>query len=242
MLSIESVTVSFGGLYAVQNVTLNLAPKEVVGLIGPNGAGKTTLVNAVTGFERNAVGSVKMDGEEVLGRSPDKIARSGLARTFQSARLFNGLTVLENLEIAALASGKGTRRARRFCQELLRLIGSSVSGDHVAGSLPYGIQRRLGVVRALALGPRYVLLDEPASGLNEEECEALGRLIQEIPKKLDAGVLVIEHNMSLIMTISERIYVLNNGENLAEGRPSEIKKDLSVRRAYLGTTDKSVYN
>lgn len=237
MLSANAVTVSFGGLYAVQHVTFNLDQSEVVGLIGPNGAGKTTLLNVVTGFERKATGSVQMDGNELIGRSPDAIARRGLARTFQSARLFSGLTVLENLEIAALASGKRARPARHFCKELLRLVGGSINCDQAAGSLPYGIQRRLGVVRALALSPRYVLLDEPASGLNEEECEALGRLIRTIPSQTGAGVLVIEHNMSLIMAISERIYVLNNGRNLAEGTPDQIRNNTEVRRAYLGTSD-----
>lgn len=233
-LHAKDVHVAFGGLRALKGVDLRLRRGEVLGLIGPNGAGKTTMVNVLTGFQAATSGDVTLDGRSLSGLGPRNVARAGVARSFQAARLFRDLTVRQNLEVAAIGSGRKRKEARAKADALLDWIGCGGKADMAAGSLPYGDERRIGIARALALSPRYVLLDEPASGMNDQECDALMLLISEIPDKFDCGVLLIEHNMQVVMGACRRVHVLDNGKSLAEGTPAEMRANEDVRRAYLG--------
>ncbi|MGE0239223.1 MAG: ABC transporter ATP-binding protein [Parvibaculaceae bacterium] len=234
-LHARDVHVAFGGLKALKGVDLELRRGEVLGLIGPNGAGKTTMVNVLTGFQPVTAGAVTLDGRSIAGLGPRNVARAGVARSFQAARLFRDLTVRQNLEVAAIGSGRRRKEARAQADALLDWIGCRGKADLPAGSLPYGDERRIGIARALALTPKYVLLDEPASGMNDQECEALMKLIAEIPDRFDCGVLLIEHNMQVVMGACRRVHVLDNGKSLAEGTPAEMRANQEVRRAYLGT-------
>jgi branched-chain amino acid transport system ATP-binding protein len=228
------VSRSFEGVHALQDVTLELHRHEVVGLIGPNGAGKTTLVNVMTGFDRPTTGSVELDGQDVTAWSPHRRGRSGLARTFQHSRSFRGLTVRENVEVAALGVRAGPRQARRRADELLDLLALSTQADAPAATLAHGDERRLGVARALATEPSYVLMDEPAAGLPEAELPEFVAVVQAVRDEHGAGVLLIDHNMALIMQVCDRIHVLDQGRTLAEGTPGEIRANLDVASAYLG--------
>ena len=233
-LRAAAVSRSFAGVDALQGVTLDLHPHEVVGLIGPNGAGKTTLVNVVTGFDRPTSGSVELDGEEVTDWTPRRRGRAGLARTFKHGHLFAGLTVRENVEVAALGVGARAGEARRRAEVLLGLLGLAEREEDLAGVLPHGDERKLGVARALATEPRYVLMDEPAAGLPEAEVPEFAAVVRAVRDDHDAGVLVIDHNMALIMEVCDRIHVLDQGRTLAEGSPDEIRRNLDVTAAYLG--------
>lgn len=218
----------------MRDVTLELHRSEVVGLIGPNGAGKSTLVNVLTGFDRPTSGRIELEGRDVTRWSPSRRGREGLARTFQHSHAFRALSVRENVEVAALGSGASPREARRRTDELLERLGLVESADTPADSLPQGDERRLGVARALATNPRFVLLDEPAAGLPEAEIAGLADAVRSVRDHLDAGVLLIDHNMALIMAICDRIHVLDQGRTLAEGTPAEIRDNLDVAAAYLG--------
>ncbi len=229
-----AVSRAFEGVHALQDVTLELHRHEVVGLIGPNGAGKTTLVNVMTGFDRPTAGRVELDGEDVTGWPPHRRGRAGLARTFQHSRAFRGLSVRENVEVAALGVGASGREARRRADELLALLGLDAYADVPAAALAHGDERRLGVARALATGPRYVLMDEPAAGLPEAEVPEFAAVVRAVRDEHEAGVLLIDHNMALIMDVCDRIQVLDQGRTLAEGTPSEIRGNLDVAAAYLG--------
>jgi branched-chain amino acid transport system ATP-binding protein len=219
---------------ALDGVTTEVRRTEVVGLIGPNGAGKSTLVNVLSGFDAPTSGTVELDGEDVTRWPAHRRGRAGLARTFQHSRSFRNLTVRENVEIAAIGTGTGPREARRRADELLELLGLDGRADAAASSLPHGDERRLGVARALATEPRYVLMDEPAAGLTEAEVPAFAAVVRAVRDDHEAGVLLIDHNMALIMDVCDRIQVLDQGRVLAEGTPADIRANLDVAAAYLG--------
>jgi branched-chain amino acid transport system ATP-binding protein len=228
------VSRSFEGVRALDDVTTELRRTEVVGLIGPNGAGKSTLVNVLSGFDAPTAGTVELDGEDVTRWPAHRRGRAGLARTFQHSRSFRSLSVRENVEIAAIGTGTGPREARRRADGLLELLGLDRRAGHPASSLPHGDERRLGVARALATEPRYVLMDEPAAGLTEAEVPAFAAVVRAVRDDHEAGVLLIDHNMALIMDVCDRIQVLDQGRVLAEGTPADIRANLDVAAAYLG--------
>jgi ABC-type branched-subunit amino acid transport system ATPase component len=233
-LRASSVSRSFEGVHALRDVTLELRRREVVGLIGPNGAGKSTLVNVLSGFDRPSAGTVELEGRDVTHWSPSRRGRHGLARTFQHSHAFRSLSVQENVEVAALGVGTPAREARRRAAELLETLGLTEHANARADTLAQGDERRLGVARALATNPRFVLLDEPAAGLPEAEVPELTDAVRTVRDEHDAGVLLIDHNMALIMEICDRIFVLDQGRTLAEGTPQEIRANLDVAAAYLG--------
>ena len=228
------VSRAFEGVEALSDVDLELAPGEVVGLIGPNGAGKTTLVNLLTGFDLPTRGQITLGGTDITRWPPYRRGRAGLARTFQHGRLFGALSVRENVEVAALGAGRSAREARRRGGELLELLGLGARAQDRAALLPHGDQRKLGVARALALAPRFVLMDEPAAGLHEAEIPAFAAVIRAVHQDFGAGVLLIDHNVALIMDVCERIHVLDRGVTLAQGTPAEIRANAEVATAYLG--------
>ncbi len=233
-LRASAVSRSFAGVQALREVTLELHRHEVVGLIGPNGAGKSTLVNLLSGFDRPTAGSVELAGRDVTGWSPQRRGRAGIARTFQHSRSFRGLSVRENVEVAGLGVGARTSAARRRAQELLDLLGLARQADGPADALAHGDERRLGVARALATEPTFVLLDEPAAGLPEAEVPDFAAVVRRVRDEHGAGVLLIDHNMTLVMEVCDRIHVLDQGRTLAEGTPAEIRANLDVTAAYLG--------
>ena len=233
-LRASSVSRSYAGVHALREVTLELHRHEVVGLIGPNGAGKSTLVNVLSGFDFPTSGTVELEGRDVTGWSAHRRGRVGLARTFQHSRSFRSLPVRENVEVAALGVGARARDARRRADELLELLGLRGLADVPAGTLAHGDERRLGVARALATEPRFVLMDEPAAGLPEAEVPEFAAVVRSVCDDHDAGVLLIDHNMALVMEVCDRLQVLDQGRTLAEGTPGEIRANLDVTAAYLG--------
>jgi branched-chain amino acid transport system ATP-binding protein len=228
------VSRAFEGVQALRDVTLTVGRGEVVGLIGPNGAGKSTLVNVLSGFDSPDAGSVELAGQNITRWSPHRRGRKGLARTFQHSHAFRGLTVRENVEVSALGVGAAPREATRRADALLRRLGLERYAAAPAAALAHGDERRLGVARALATEPTFVLLDEPAAGLPEAEVPDFAALVRSIASDYRAGVLLIDHNMELIMETCERIQVLDQGRVLAEGTPAEIRSNLDVAAAYLG--------
>ncbi|HZD87858.1 MAG TPA: ABC transporter ATP-binding protein [Gaiellaceae bacterium] len=232
-LRASSVSRSFAGVEALRDVSLELRQGEVVGLIGPNGAGKSTLVNVLSGFDRPTRGRVLLEERDVTRWPAYRRGRRGLARTFQHSHAFGGLSVRENVEVAALGAGASQRRAARRASELLELLGLSGYGDQPASSLAHGDERRLGVARALAIEPRFVLMDEPAAGLPEAEVPRFAEAVRAVRGR-GAGVLLVDHNIALVLEVCERIHVLDQGTTLAEGTPQEIRADLGVAAAYLG--------
>ena len=233
-LRATGISRSFEGVHALESVTLELHPSEVVGLIGPNGAGKTTLVNVITGFDFPTAGRVHLADTEITSWSPHRRGRAGLARTFQHSRSFRSLSVRENVEVAGLGTGAGAREARRRAAGLLELLGLTAQAELPAASLAHGDERRLGVARALATEPRFILMDEPAAGLPEAEVPEFAGVVRMMCDEHGAGVLLIDHNMALIMEVCDRIHVLDQGRTLAHGTPDEIRTDLDVTAAYLG--------
>lgn len=228
------VSVHFEGVRALDEVDLTLERGEILGLIGPNGAGKTTFINAISGFQPLTAGSVSIDGRDVTGWSASRLARAGLIRTFQSVRLFPRLSVLENVEAAAVGNGMRRRSARQFAFSLLERFGLSARAYQDGSALPHGQERALGIARALAAQPRYLLLDEPAAGLNEAEGDVLIRALGEVRDEYGCGLLVIEHDMRVIMRLCERIHVLDYGKTLAVGTPEQVRRNPAVLTAYLG--------
>jgi branched-chain amino acid transport system ATP-binding protein len=224
----------FQSVLALREVTLELHRHEVLGLIGPNGAGKTTLVNVLTGFDFPSSGTVLLEGRDITAWPPHSRGRAGLARTFQQSGSFGSLSVRENIEVAALGGGASPREAQRRAAELLEMLGLGADPERPAAILSHGAERKLGVARALATRPRFVLLDEPAAGLPEAEVPDFAAVIRTIRSDYDAGVLLIDHNMTLIMSVCDRIQVLDYGRTLAEGSPTEIRGNLDVAAAYLG--------
>jgi branched-chain amino acid transport system ATP-binding protein len=251
LLEVQDILVNFGGVIALNKVNLHVNEGEIAALIGPNGAGKTTVFNIVTGYYTPTSGNVIVDGESVLGLRPYKIARKGLGRTFQNIRLFGDMTAVENVATAAdslnnsglVGSLFGVSRSRRDeaasvekAHELLKFIGLDHRALQMAKNLPYGDQRRLEIARALALNPKVLLLDEPAAGFNPQEKVELGQLIRKIRDR-GFAVLLIEHDMSLVMDISDRVSVLDFGQKIAEGTPKEIQNNQRVIDAYLGVAE-----
>lgn len=234
-LASTGVSVSFEGLRALSNVTLDVPRETVTGLIGPNGAGKTTLVNVLTGFQKPTAGSVTLDGEDIAGVPPHRVRQKGIARTFQSGRLFSDLSVLDNLEVTGVGLGLSRREAARKADAMLDWIGIPHLAERTAGGLPYTDERRVAIGRALMLEPRYLLLDEPAAGMSAEEASDLASLIRRIIAEVRCGVLLIEHNIGLVLNICDHIHVLDSGEIIEVGPPAAIKASEKVRHAYMGT-------
>jgi len=254
VLDVKNLTMMFGGLRAVDNVDLNVQKGKIVALIGPNGAGKTTFFNCVTGMYAATRGDIKItppgrETERINGLPAHRVTERGLARTFQNIRLFQNMTVLENVMIGrhcrlnagvfgAVLRNKGTKeeeeRVIQESYEVLVKIGLERWVNELAKNLPYGAQRRLEIARALATEPFILLLDEPAAGMNPQETKALNKLIFRLRETEKVSILLIEHDMSLVMSISERIFVMDYGKLIAEGTPQEIKKDSAVIKAYLG--------
>lgn len=234
---VEAVDVrkSFGGVHALRGVSLRLAEGELVGMIGPNGSGKTTFLNCLSGVFAPSAGDVRLDGESVAGAPIHRIASLGVVRTFQNIRLFSRMSVRRNVEVSALAAGRTPRAAASDrARELLAELGLEELADRDAGTLPYGDQRRLEVARALAANPRFLLLDEPAAGMNEAESAELGAAIERIRSSRKCGILVVEHDLRLIMRVCERVAVLNEGRLISEGTPDEVRRDPAVIAAYIG--------
>lgn len=234
-LEASGMVVRFGGLVAIDKVDIVLEQRSILGLIGPNGAGKTTLVNALSGFQRLSAGSIRLSGRDITRVRPHRRSRNGIVRTFQAVRLFRGLTVLENVEagLAGLGHRRATTRERAF--EALDWVDLADKAAWEASRLPYGDERRLGIARAIAMRPDFLMLDEPAAGLNAAEANALAALVRKICNGFGCGLLLIEHNMRLIMDVCDRIQVLDSGATIAVGTPAEIQSNAVVRQAYLGS-------
>ena len=234
-LLVDDVSVSFEGLRALSRVGLDVAKARVTGLIGPNGAGKTTLVNVLTGFQKPTTGRVLFDGRDMTGLAPHRVRQAGIARTFQSGRLFADLPVIDNLEVTGVGLGLKRREAAARAEAMLDWIGIGHLGHRMAGGLPYTDERRVAIGRALVVTPDYLLLDEPAAGMSAEEASDLAALIRRIVAELGCGVLLIEHNIGLVLDLSDHIHVLDSGEIIESGPPAAIKASEKVRHAYMGT-------
>lgn len=253
LLSVKGLTKNFGGLCAVSNVSMEIGEGELIGLIGPNGAGKTTFFNLLTGVYEPSEGTIELNVNgkmtDIAGMKPYRVTQLGLARTFQNIRLFKSMTAIENVKIAMhkdIRYGslsailrlpsyyKEEERAEREAQELLKVVGLYEKRNERADNLPYGEQRRLEIARALAARPRILFLDEPAAGMNPQETASLTQLIHQIRNDFRITIVLIEHDMSLVMKICERIYVLDYGKCIANGTPQEIKNNEFVIKAYLG--------
>jgi branched-chain amino acid transport system ATP-binding protein len=230
----EDVSVHFDGVAALDGVTLTVERGEIVGLIGPNGAGKTTLLNVLSGYQRPTTGRLRCAGHDLTSAPPHRVARIGVARTFQNVRVFPALSVRENVVLGALGHRETRRAATRLADELLEDFGLDDAADESAAELPYGLERMLGIARAMAGRPTFLLLDEPAAGLDEAEGEDLIGRINELRRRYGCAELLVEHDMHLIMTLSERIHVLDYGKTLAEGAPSAVRNDPAVIEAYFG--------
>jgi len=235
-LRATDVSRSYDGVQALQDVTLEIHRHEVVGLIGPNGAGKTTLINLITGFDLPTSGRIELGDADVTTWRARRRARAGLARTFQHGHLFAALSVAENIELAALGVGMKASAARQICSELLDELELGHRRQVVAGALAHGEEQKVSLARALASRPRYVLLDEPAAGLSESDIESFCGLVRRVRDDYRAGVLLVDHNMAVIMDVCDRIFVLDQGRSLASGTPAEIRQNIDVTAAYLGSS------
>ena len=233
-LDVQAVSVVFDGLVALSEVNETLRSREIVGLIGPNGAGKTTLVNVVTGFQKPTSGRMLLDGQPIHQLPPYALRRRGIARTFQAGRLFKTMTVRENVELTAFSVGASRRHARAEAASLIDWFGLATKADVAAGNLSYSDERCVGVARALAGRPAFLLMDEPAAGMPDVECDRLIELIREIPHQFGSGVLLIEHNVRMVVSVCARIHVLDTGRTIARGTPNEIRANKAVVQAYLG--------
>lgn len=249
LLRVNDLTMRFGGLLAVDGVAFEIGSDEVFAIIGPNGAGKTTVFNCVGGFYKPTAGVIEFDGARITGLPSHKVARRGIVRTFQNVRLFKGLTVLENLLVAqhmhlkshmigGLLKLSGFRRSEHEAVERavkwLEFMGMLDLSNREAGNLPYGLQRRLEIARCMITKPRLLMLDEPAAGLNPQEKQDLQKMIDQLRREFNVAVLLIEHDMSLVMGVSDRILVMDQGRPVIIGTPEEVQHDESVIKAYLG--------
>ncbi len=255
LLSLEKVDKTFGGLRALKQVSLSVPEKSIFGLIGPNGAGKTTLFNVITGVYTPDGGSVHFAGRDISGESPARVANRGIARTFQNIRLFRTMTVEENVMVAGhhlhqasmldamlrtRAQATDEARLQARARELLEVMGLSKHCTDVAGSLPYGSQRRLEIARALMLEPQLLLLDEPAAGMNSQEAAELQRQIRFLRDEMGLTIVLVEHNMAVVMNVCETVHVVDHGETIAEGAPESVKRNPAVLAAYLGKSTEEV--
>ena len=252
LLKVENIGKTFGGVCAVDDFSLELEKREVVGIIGPNGAGKTTIFNLISKVYKSDCGKLWLDGEDISDYTQEQAARSGIGRTFQNIRLFTGLSVLDNVKVscdykpryslleAVLSlprSVKGKKQTEAEAMECLKAVGLERFADERPGNLPYGMQRRLEIARALALKPKVLMLDEPAAGLNPEECIELVSFLKDVIQRFDLALLIIEHRMDVVMNLCDRIYVQDFGKNIASGTPLEIQRNPKVLAAYLGEGD-----
>ncbi|GAB6280659.1 MAG: ABC transporter ATP-binding protein [Thermovirga sp.] len=249
VLETRNLTMRFGGLTAVKNFDIQVQKGRIVGLIGPNGAGKTTCFNMVTGFYKPTEGQILFEGQDISGWPPHKVCSGGIARTFQNIRLFHTATVLENVMVGARVRQHTTwwhallglpsywkeeREIRDKCMHLLEAVGMQKLANEESGGLPYGAQRRLEIARALATDPSFLLLDEPAAGMNPSETQDLMGFVKDIRSRFDLTILLIEHDMKVVMGICEHMWVLDYGVTIAEGKPEEIQSNTRVIEAYLG--------
>ena len=251
-LEIDHISLRFGGVYALQDVSMHVGAGELVAIIGPNGAGKTSLINCISGVYRPHAGTVKFEGEDVTRLAPAARTRMGLARTFQNIALFKGMTVLENMMVGrhfhqktglitgGLYYGPGQREEiaeRMLVEEIIDFLEIEHVRKKVVHTLSYGLQKRVELARALALAPKLLLLDEPMAGMNAEEKEDMARFILDVNEEQGTSILMIEHDMGVVMDLSHRITVLNFGRKIGDGAPEEIKRDPRVQHAYLGQED-----